>query len=142
MPPVPAPGVRGGELEPDDPLSLRTPCPPHLREVVQVANERLRIVFEVTERAVADDPAGLLAAVARVRASGAGIALDDVGAEPASLAMMPIVDPDVVKLDLRLIQERTLAGSRRDRARHAPAEERTCAGRRPRSRRLGNDERP
>lgn len=90
-----------------EPASLRTPCPPRLQQVVQVAGERLRIVYEVTERAVASDPAGLLAAVARARADGAGIALDDVGAEPASLAMMPFVDPDVVKLDLRLIQERT-----------------------------------
>lgn len=90
-----------------EPASLRTPCPPRLQELVQAAGNRLQIVFEVTERAVASDPAGLLAAVARARAGGAGIALDDVGAEPASLAMMPFVDPDVVKLDLRLVQERT-----------------------------------
>lgn len=90
-----------------EPVSLRTACPPHLQEVVDAAAERLHIVFEVTERAVAHDPAGLLAAVVRARAATASIALDDVGAEPASLAMMPFVDPDVIKLDLRLIQERT-----------------------------------
>lgn len=90
-----------------EPVSLGTPCPPRLEDVVQRARERLRIVFEVTERAVAADPAGLLGAVAEARSHGAGIALDDVGAEPASLALMPFVDPDVVKLDLRLVQERT-----------------------------------
>jgi hypothetical protein len=34
------------------------------------------------------------------------VAIDDVGAEPASLALMPILTPDVVKLDLSLIQQR------------------------------------
>lgn len=90
-----------------EPVSLRTPCPGHLQETVQAAAERLQVVVEVTERAIADDPAGLLAGVTRARAAGAGIALDDVGAEPASLAMMPFLDPDVIKLDLRLIQDRT-----------------------------------
>ena len=37
------------------------------------------------------------------------MALDDVGAEPASLAVMPFVRPDVIKLDLRLVQGRTTA---------------------------------
>nr|MDQ3342471.1 EAL domain-containing protein [Actinomycetota bacterium] len=41
---------------------------------------------------------------ARLREAGWGIALDDVGAEPASLALLPFVQPDVVKLDLRLVQ--------------------------------------
>ena len=35
-----------------------------------MAERRLRVVMEVTERAVARDPAGLLAAVARARAAG------------------------------------------------------------------------
>lgn len=90
-----------------EPVALGTPCPEHLRDVVDRAAERLRIVVEVTERAVAHDPAGLLAGVHQARAAGAGIALDDVGADPASLAMMPFLDPDVIKLDLRLIQEQT-----------------------------------
>ncbi|HEV2896177.1 MAG TPA: EAL domain-containing protein, partial [Actinomycetota bacterium] len=63
----------------------------------------------MTERAVARDPGGLLGAVARARAVGWGVALDDVGAEPASLAVMPFVRPDVIKLDLRLVQGRTTA---------------------------------
>lgn len=90
-----------------EPASLRSTCPPHLQEVVRAAAERLQLVVEVTERAVAHDPAGLLAAILRAREAGAGVALDDVGAEPASLAMMPFIDPDVIKLDLRLVQERT-----------------------------------
>ncbi|MGN6132278.1 MAG: EAL domain-containing protein, partial [Nocardioidaceae bacterium] len=66
----------------------------------------LRVVLEITERALATRPAELLRAVERVRELGWGIALDDVGAEPASLAFMPVLRPDVVKLDLRLVQGR------------------------------------
>ena len=38
--------------------------------------------------------------------SAGPIALDDVGADPTSLAFMPLLRPEVVKLDLRLVQER------------------------------------
>ena len=50
----------------------------------------------MTERAITDDPATLLTAAEACRGSGWGVALDDVGAEPASLAVMPFVHPDVV----------------------------------------------
>ena len=45
-------------------------CPDDLWPVVDVAERRLRVVMEVTERVVARDPAGLLGAVARARAVG------------------------------------------------------------------------
>jgi len=64
----------------------------------------VRVVLEVTERAVAARPAELLTTVARVRELGWGIALDDVGADSASLAFMPFLLPDVIKLDLELVQ--------------------------------------
>ncbi|MET0227444.1 MAG: EAL domain-containing protein, partial [Actinomycetes bacterium] len=89
-----------------EPASLGVACPDDLWPVVDVAERRLRVVMEVTERVVARDPAGLLGAVARARAVGWGVALDDVGAEPASLAVMPFLRPDVIKLDLRLVHDR------------------------------------
>jgi EAL domain-containing protein (putative c-di-GMP-specific phosphodiesterase class I) len=89
-----------------EPASVRAACPVDLWDAVADAGRRLRVVMEVTERAVAADPAGLLAAIARARANGWGVALDDVGAEPASLAVMPFVRPDVIKLDLGLIHNR------------------------------------
>jgi diguanylate cyclase (GGDEF)-like protein/PAS domain S-box-containing protein len=67
----------------------------------------LRIVLEITERALATRPAELLHTVERVRELGWGVALDDVGADALSLAFMPLLRPDVVKLDLRLVQNRT-----------------------------------
>ena len=64
------------------------------------------VVLEITERALAARPAELLRTVERVRELGWGVALDDVGADSMSLAFMPLLRPDVVKLDLRLVQER------------------------------------
>jgi len=69
----------------------------------------LTVVLELTERALTSQPAQLLQTVARVRALGWGIALDDVGADPASLALLPLVQPDVIKLDLALVQGRASA---------------------------------
>ena len=75
------------------------------RSVAEVPGE-LRVVLEITERALAARPAELLRTVERVREYGWSIALDDVGADSLSLAFMPLLRPDVVKLDLRLVQER------------------------------------
>jgi EAL domain-containing protein (putative c-di-GMP-specific phosphodiesterase class I) len=78
--------------------------PPDLRELWERANAELRVMTEITERALTVRPAELLAAAYDIRESGGGLALDDVGSHAASLALMPFLDPDVIKLDLRLIQ--------------------------------------
>lgn len=72
--------------------------------ILDTAPGDLRIVLEITERALAARPAELLRTVERVRSLGWGIALDDVGVDPTSLAFMSLLRPDVVKLDLSLIQ--------------------------------------
>jgi len=64
----------------------------------------LRPVVEITERALAARPAELVHAVSELRERGIGVALDDVGADQRSLAFMPLLRPDVIKLDLQLIQ--------------------------------------
>jgi EAL domain-containing protein (putative c-di-GMP-specific phosphodiesterase class I) len=92
-----------------EPVSLSVPCPEDLRPAIDKAKGRLRVVVEVTERAVACDPARLLGTVAQARQAGWGVALDDVGAAPGSLAVLPFVRPDLIKLDLRLLQGRTTA---------------------------------
>ena len=63
-------------------------------------------VLEVTERALLNDPAGLFYAIDRARALGYRIAIDDLGADPASLALLPLLAPDLIKLDMSLIRER------------------------------------
>ncbi|KHD74143.1 hypothetical protein MB27_30610 [Actinoplanes utahensis] len=62
------------------------------------------VVVEITERALADDLAGVLAGAERLREAGCAIALDDVGVHPESLAFIPLVRPEVVKLDLKLLR--------------------------------------
>lgn len=64
------------------------------------------VVVELTERALTDDPADVLGAVALVRGLGWGVALDDVGVNPDSLALLPLIAPDVIKLDASLVQQR------------------------------------
>ncbi|WP_229074691.1 EAL domain-containing protein [Actinoplanes sp. DH11] len=87
-----------------EPTAWRAGCPADLAPIVERARRRLRVVTEMTERAIAQDPAGLLAAVESCRTAGWGVALDDVGADPMSLAMLPFVHSDVVKLDMGLLR--------------------------------------
>ena len=86
-----------------EPATLGSALPPGLAETLDRA-AGLRIVLEVTERAILTRPAALLAAVEFARERGWGMALDDVGVNPESLAMVPFVRPDVVKLDMSLVQ--------------------------------------
>jgi EAL domain-containing protein (putative c-di-GMP-specific phosphodiesterase class I) len=88
-----------------EPGSLASPCPAHLAGTWRRAMDGLRVVLEITERALTSRPADLLAAVAAARERGWGVALDDVGADIRSLALMPLLRPDVIKLDLRLVQD-------------------------------------
>lgn len=68
------------------------------------AHEHLRVIFELTERSLLKHPRALLRKVAGLRADGFGIALDDVGAHPDSLALLDVICPDIVKLDIHLVQ--------------------------------------
>jgi len=62
--------------------------------------EGIQTVAEITERSLAAEPAALVRSVGELRRAGIGIALDDVGADDRSLALMPLLRPDVIKLDL------------------------------------------
>ena len=64
----------------------------------------VQVVVEITERALAADLAGVLNAAERLRAVGCAIALDDVGVQPESLTFIPLLRPEVVKLDLMLLR--------------------------------------
>lgn len=68
------------------------------------AHEHLRLMFELTERSLLKHPRALLRKVAALRADGFGIALDDVGAHRDSLALLDVICPDIVKLDVHLVQ--------------------------------------
>ena len=82
---------------------------PAAEQLFQVSNAVAGIGLRASTdalRALAARPAELLQTVQRIREIGWGLALDDVGADSMSLSFMPLLRPDVVKLDLRLVQER------------------------------------
>ena len=89
-----------------EPSALGQDCPERHADVWQRGLQELDLVFEITERALTDRPAELSSTIAESRAAGCGIALDDLGADVRSLALLPFVEPDVIKLDLRLVQDR------------------------------------
>src|SRR3712207_2945863 len=84
--------------------NLSNPFPPDVVPLLAQAQRRLTLVVEFTERCLTQDPAALLRTAARIRRQGGGVALDDLDVEPASLALLPVLDPDVVKLDMGLVR--------------------------------------
>src|SRR3954447_12232768 len=75
------------------------------------------IVVEVTEHELASEDGGLEEGLAKMRARGARIAVDDAGAAYAGLNQVMRVQPDVIKLDRSLI-----AGVQSDSAKAALVE--------------------
>ncbi len=88
-----------------EPAGLEIECPQHLRPALDEARADLRVVLEVVERDVEDHVTRLLHATDEARRDAWGVALDDVGAESGSLALLPFLQPDVVKLDMSLLQQ-------------------------------------
>ncbi|MCD2196408.1 EAL domain-containing protein [Actinomycetospora endophytica] len=86
-------------IEPDG-----IPLGPPPEEAVTFLRGGGRLVLEFTERALTGDPARLQWFATRLRHVGIAVALDDVGSHPSSLALMPFLRPEVVKLDQRLVQ--------------------------------------
>jgi EAL domain-containing protein (putative c-di-GMP-specific phosphodiesterase class I) len=74
-------------------------CPDLLR-----AANSFRLTFEFTERGLLAHPRALLRKVAALRELGFAIALDDIGPHPETLALLDIVAPDILKLDMQLVQ--------------------------------------
>lgn len=92
-------------------LNIGTQALVHLIDdpVIEQAGRNLRIVWEFVERSLMADPAALLAAVEAYRERFWGVGLDHVGVDnAAALALLPFVRPDVIKLDLNLIQNRSI----------------------------------
>ena len=63
-----------------------------------------QVVFEVVETDRTDDPMHLTTVIEHYRSRGARIALDDVGSGYSSLNLVARLRPDIVKLDMELVQ--------------------------------------
>ena len=63
-----------------------------------------QLMFELTERGLLDNPRALLRKVDALRSHGFRIALDDIGAQRDSLALLDIIAPEILKLDMGLVQ--------------------------------------
>jgi EAL domain-containing protein (putative c-di-GMP-specific phosphodiesterase class I) len=88
-----------------EPSTLLTPCPPDLLKSTRRAQNRLRIVVEMKEDSLMADPGPFFDALIQVREIGWGVAIDNAGASAASLALLPLSRPDVLKLDLRGLRD-------------------------------------
>jgi EAL domain-containing protein (putative c-di-GMP-specific phosphodiesterase class I) len=81
-------------------VSPLTALSPHFFNVL--APRANRVIIEVTEHERVEDYDALNDALAPLRALGASVAIDDVGAGFASLSHILKLAPDIVKLDLSL----------------------------------------
>lgn len=83
----------------------RTPyLGPSDSDVLARGTGHYQVVFEVTERNLLTHLPDMLRKVVALREGGFAIALDDVGTNMDSLAMLDVLAPDVIKLDLAVVQ--------------------------------------
>lgn len=83
--------------------------PAHCLQSTLAVAERLgiapaRIVFEVTETELVEDTQHLKRILDFYRATGFRVALDDVGSGYASLSLLAMLRPDVIKVDMGIVR--------------------------------------
>jgi EAL domain-containing protein (putative c-di-GMP-specific phosphodiesterase class I) len=88
-----------------EPSSARSWVPEIGDPLLEDALASFPLVVELTERALPNHTTDLIPLAEDLRRRGARIALDDVGTDPRSLALMPFLRPDVIKLDLNLMHD-------------------------------------
>ena len=124
---LPAETLRFINTEPID-LFFTTRSDLFIQELVDATPEALRgkTIMEITEKSVIDDFAHLREVVARLRAYGFRIAIDDAGAGYSGLQTIVEIEPDFLKLDISLIRgieashvKQKLVATLRDFARRA-----------------------
>ncbi|MCU7722869.1 EAL domain-containing protein [Actinoplanes sp. KI2] len=85
------------------PQGLLADAPDDIADVLRRALRRYTIVTEIDEAVLTGDPLMALAAANRVRALGVRVAIDNFGASTDALALLPLLAPDVIKLDMGLL---------------------------------------
>jgi len=85
---------------------------PSLKQMLRHGVDPQRIVFEITE--LGGNSQRLAEVVARYREAGARSAIDDFGAGYSQLDRVLALQPDILKLDMRLFQAAALGGPSSD----------------------------
>lgn len=76
-----------------------------LQPTAEPRGDRQEIVV-ITDHALASDPARALRLIAAARESGKAIAVDEVGARDKPLALLPLIEPEIIILSATLIATR------------------------------------
>jgi EAL domain-containing protein (putative c-di-GMP-specific phosphodiesterase class I) len=79
--------------------SLVTPCPEHLLPAVHEAERRLRVFIDIEGRAVARYPREVFQTVRHARAAHWGVSMNDLEVSTSALALLPVLAPDVIRLN-------------------------------------------
>jgi len=87
-----------------EPEAIAARCPVDLAPLLAQAEGVLRVFYEVPDRTLVADPAGVLRAADHARELGWGVAID-VGSSRAPVALLPIFRADVITLDLRHLSD-------------------------------------
>ncbi|GAA3165372.1 hypothetical protein GCM10010466_65270 [Planomonospora alba] len=83
--------------------SLIVECPEDLLPTVWEATRKLRVFIEINGEAMNRHPQQVLETVRRARAARWGVSLGDIEFSPAGQGMLPVLEPDVVKIDHRML---------------------------------------
>lgn len=84
-------------------LSAQAPLLPTITHLL-LEGADARVIVELTEHEQVRDYPALVAALRALREVGVGLAIDDFGAGHSSLSHVLHLEPDVMKLDLALVQ--------------------------------------
>ncbi|WP_051713417.1 EAL domain-containing protein [Spirillospora albida] len=83
--------------------SLITECPEDLHPTIWEATSDLRVFIDLSGEAMARYPRQALETVRRARAAGWGVAIGDIEFSAAGMALLPLLEPDVVELSQQLL---------------------------------------
>jgi hypothetical protein len=83
-----------------EPETLDTVCPDRLAGVIAKATTQLRVLIELDGSALLANPASMLDTIRRARDARWGIVLRGIAEQPWTAAMLSVVQPDVIALNL------------------------------------------
>jgi len=87
------------------PSTLAETSVDQLMEDLNAAGNNLRFCLEINEQEILGDPMYLIPSVMRLKKEGVMIALDDYGFGHSSIETLVLLEPDIVKIDKKIIKD-------------------------------------